>query len=432
MMRMRRYIALTWIAVLMLLTAACGAASPDAPPAGGSPPGDTPTIDTIYARLAETLDRPEMLYYERIETTYDDPGDDTATRPPLITERWSDPRHNLIREEMTDGVNRWRTISTSDGVYTLDVDQVSVTNPPPCPSGTFIAAAVIGCPDAGYTTWVFPTPGSVASFEEAQATPVVTIEPGQIDGQPAIVVIAVVDRVQYRVGRVVETTRTTLDPETFLPYRRERERQCCDGGGEPVRERSTIAGEFIPAGSVASDFFDPASLASLRPDPLTTIDEAPFGYTLYWLGSEFAGSDPLPPLVLWSVERYHQQDWPAGVDQMMLDYRRADAPFAREPAVRLTEYARQAWDTLAAAAGPDGPCWTTREIALPNGQATIYLGYSWPDAVPPSPDDCPTNRQNDRFVAYAFLGETVVVVDYPADSLDAIAAVVRALIPRES
>ena len=164
-------------------------------------------------------------------------------------------------------------------------------------------------------------------------------------------------------------------------------------------------------------------------------DRPPLGFPAYWLGAGFPGAAGVPPLELWKVERYNPTDRPWDSDQVRLDYTRADEPPGGQPVVRLTEYARAVWATRPPLAeGPDGPCWAQQEVPLPQGRATLFLGFSWPGSVPPPPDACPVDRPHDRFLAHVYLGETVVVVE-PWSWLDqtreGLEAIVRALQPRE-
>ena len=85
------------------------------------------------------------------------------------------------------------------------------------------------------------------------------------------------------------------------------------------------------------------------------------------------------------------------------------------------------------AEGPDGPCWTQQELPLPQGRATLFLGFNWPGSVPPPPDACPVDRPRDRFLAHVYLGETIIIVEpwsWPDQTREGLEAIVRALQPR--
>ncbi|HEX5166662.1 MAG TPA: hypothetical protein VFV93_14760, partial [Thermomicrobiales bacterium] len=164
------------------------------------------------------------------------------------------------------------------------------------------------------------------------------------------------------------------------------------------------------------------------------LDDPPLGYTIYWLGARVNNGGPLPALELTHVSRYNPGDgsWPA--DQVVLEYGDPSQPFVDQPVVRIFEYSREVWARIPATThGPDGPCWSTEEVRLADGRATLFAGFSWPDDVPPDPHDpdaCPTDREHDRFFAHAFLGDTVVVIDIPFDSRASLDAALMALKPR--
>jgi hypothetical protein len=216
-----------------------------------------------------------------------------------------------------------------------------------------------------------------------------------------------------------------------LPIAEEVERHT---GDETTAERATWTYDFVPLDSMASGFFDPMTLADARPDPDPALDEPPLGFTLYWLGAEFTSTGPLPNLELTHVSRYNPGDgtWPD--DQVVLEYGNTAQPFVELPVLRIFEYSSEVWERIPAGThGPDGPCWSTEEITLADGHATLFAGYSWPDDVPPDPNDpaaCPVDRAHDRFFAQAFLGDTVVVIDIPFDSRAKLEAALAALKPR--
>ena len=61
----------------------------------------------------------------------------------------------------------------------------------------------------------------------------------------------------------------------------------------------------------------------------------------------------------------------------------------------------------------DNPCWHREQLAVPDGQATLFSGHtsvmvSLPPGPPPN-QPCP-NRPYDTFVAHAYLDQAVVFV----------------------
>jgi hypothetical protein len=291
-------------------------------------------------------------------------------------------------------------------------------------------AVVLGCPDAPFQTYTFATPGGAP--QAGEAIPAVTIRPDQYAGHPVILLVAQKRQQPYRSGPVSETRRLYLDLATYLPIAEDVERQ---SGGPTTEEHATYTYE-ITAAALPTGFFDPMALRRARPDPAGPLDRPPPGFPIYWFGAHFAGAGGVPPLDLWHVERYNRADTPWSSDQFTLEYTRADDPFGGQPVVRLTEYARAVWDTLPPSTfAPDGPCWTEEGLTLPQGRATLFLGYTWPGDVPPPPDACPTDRPTDRFLAHVEIGDTVIVVapwTWPGQTREEGEALVRALSVRAS
>ncbi len=190
-----------------------------------------------------------------------------------------------------------------------------------------------------------------------------------------------------------------------------------------TQERATYAHEFIPAAAVPPDFFDPAALRALEPDPQAALDRPPPGFPLYWLGAQFPGAPGVPPLALGQSNRTGD-----AAQRFFLAYRGADALPPGQVLLRLTEYARTDWETgTPGEQGLPGPCWTPEELLLPQGRATLFRGFRHTP-----PDACPTGHPHDLFVAHVDLGETIVVVEpaWPDQTREGLEAVVRALRPR--
>ena len=200
----------------------------------------------------------------------------------------------------------------------------------------------------------------------------------------------------------------------------------------PLRERAVVTHAFIPVHAVPAHFFDPAAF---RPE--APLNRAPRGFTIDWLGAHFAGRRHLPPLVLSKVEV--TQPGP----EFILVYASADAfgPGWWGPAlVTLIEQPLARWWRLPAGSKPPyGPCWAHRDITTPRGRARILLGFE--NAPGPGSKSCPAPPYN-RFIAIAYLGQTVVLVDAPEaqagsrtitnpyNTRQGIERVVRALQPR--
>jgi uncharacterized membrane protein YeaQ/YmgE (transglycosylase-associated protein family) len=197
------------------------------------------------------------------------------------------------------------------------------------------------------------------------------------------------------------------------------------------------AAYLAPAGQLAPvtipAVYRPVEQTLSQPEAQPT--QTPRGVTVDWLGVRFAGTRDLPPLALTNV----YTPGPGGPDwyHVILDYTRADDPSrgrASGSTVTLLVGPRRPWNPPQV---PRGPCWARHEITLPHGRASIFMGFaSMGDVVAP----CPT-RPYDRFMALAYLGQTMVFVD-AGDAIDhsvwpilyntreGMEVVVRALRPR--
>lgn len=442
-MRTGRGQLLVLTAVIAVMTSACASrAQPDTRPTasavsagqpGMAPPpsAGTPTMMTladIYQRVAGMLDQPGIRYHATIQRNASTTGtNDPQGLGASTTELWVDGHAGVARLETHRVRDGWTTIVTPQGQYTLATPNNDISASPPlrCPGATLPVAIVLGCPDAPFQTYAFATPGGAPQVGEAN--PAVTIQPDQYTVRPAILLVAEKRQQPYRSGPVNEARRLYLDPATYLPIVEDVERQ---SGGQTTREHAIYAHDFTAA-ALPTDFFDPTALRRARPDPQGALDQPPAGFSLYWLGAHFAGAGGVPSMDLWHVDRYNRADQPWSSDQFTLEYTRADDPFGGQPVLRLTEYARAVWDTLPPSThATDGPCWTQEELTLPNGRATLFLGFTWPGGVPPRPDACPTDRPTDRFLAHVEIGGAMIVIapwTWPGQTREEGEALVRAL-----
>jgi hypothetical protein len=415
-------------------TMACGLTSPADSESGSATPSAqsvAPDLVAIYQQLAETLNQPGVLYHatiERHETTMDSTG--SRTEVASITELWVDSAQPAARLHRQRGDSILDEIVTPEGAFLSTSDgNLSRGEAPNCPSTTLPVAVVLTCPDAPFETVVFGTPES--SPQVVTATPDISSTDSQVDGRPAVTLTIQTQRQPWRSNPIDATRTLSVDQATGLPLAEQVEQHT---GDETTTERATWSSEFVSDGSVATGFFDPITLADARPDPEPALDVPPLGYTLYWLGTRFNGTGLLPDLELTRVSRYNPGDgsWPA--DQVLLEYGEPAQPFVDAPVLRIFEYSREVWDRIPKEThGPDGPCWSTDEIVLADGHATLFEGFTWPGDVPPDPDDpdaCPSDREHDRFFVQAFLSETVVVIDVPFDSPAKLEAALKALKPR--
>lgn len=444
-MRTGRWTVLT-LALALVLAAACGQTRPPGSPPAAAPaaPGTpaTMTVDEAYRRAERTLRQPGHLYHATVRVEADAGGFASAS----TTERWVDAERDIAREEGTyelraaEGagavggsagrIDRRTALLTASGRYVREPDgQVRAT---PirlwtCHGVGVAASAVLGCPG--------PTEQSTA-----------TVERGEYGGKPTVVLVTV-GTSRGSDETVSFTNRLYLDPESFLPVSLEGAGQVDMGQIKPTRERRTYAHEFVAAGGVPADFFDPAALGYREPDPAAALDRAPPDLAVYWLGERFTGTAGLPPLALQQVVAVDPARGPGYA--FLLHYARADDPHG-PPVATLELWSRASWGRyLAQLKEPplwDGPCLGRRDLTLPDGIATVLAGPA-PEASgtghpPPATPGACLSGVPERFLAHASLGSTIVRVSAPGvggpggtarspyDTREGIEALIRGLQPR--
>ncbi len=434
------------LALAIVLVAACGQAGPPgSPPAAAPSPSGTPTVltvDEVYHGVERTLRQPGRLYHTTVRVEVD-AGFFAST---AALERWVDASRDVAREEgayelrAAEGAgaaggpagrtDRRTALLTAGGRYVREPSGEVRATPIrlwTCHGVGIAASAVLGCPG--------PTEQSTA-----------TVERGQHDGKPAVVLVTV-GTSRGSDETFTFTNRLYLDPDTFLPVSLEGGGQVDMGQIKPTRERRTYAHEFVAAGGVPADFFDPAALGYREPDPAGVLDRAPPDLAVYWLGEWFPGAAGLPPLILRQVVAADPARGPGY--GFLLHYAPADDPHG-PPVATLELWSRASWERhLAQSREPsfwDGPCWGRQGLTLPGGTATVFAGPA-PETPgggrpsPTTPGACPAGAP-ERFLAQAEFGQTVVRVSAPGvggpggtarspyDTREGIEALVRGLGPR--
>jgi hypothetical protein len=241
------------------------------------------------------------------------------------------------------------------------------------------------------------------------------VEQGSYDGRPAIVLVTI-GRDSGSDTNTTFTKRLYLDPETFLPIVTEIEGSLDYGEVVPLRGQHRFTHDVVAADSVPDDFFEPAAIGYVEPNPEPALDASDFGLTVYWLGQEFAPESDLPALTLDLVE-IPQQD--RSGYRAILHYRSLDDRFG--PAlISLQQWPKADWD---ASAGPsyqahwdNKPCQSQEDIALDGGRARIYMGYDELLGGTGTPEGGCREEAFNSFGAVVEYGETVVMLGAPATS----------------
>ncbi len=378
------------------------------------------TLGAVYARVQQRIDRAGQIYEARSETTA--PNGALPTSTVLRAELQRD----LTRTETTVNASTYTSIATMAGTYTLDSSgAISIGTAPSCPGASLVVGVLLECPNATFETYVFEQ----GQPRAIRSRPTVRIEDASLSSGPAVRIVAERQVQPYRSGSFHEIKRVYLDLASFTPTLIEVEH---DG---VLSSRRVISGSFIASDQLPGSAFEPASLRALRPDPLRALDTPAVGYGVRWLGLEYSGAAHIPPLTLWHVSRYDGGDQHWDADQVMLEYTPRADTYGQQLLLRLTEYSRATWARIPASTfGPPDHCWTSAQIALPDGTATVLAGFNWPDGVPAGPNDpCPTDRPRDRFSAQVLYTDAAIVVapwDWPEQSLDGVLELVRALAQR--
>jgi hypothetical protein len=416
--------------VIGAIATGCGAATSPAieettEPVTGD--ADTPSVEEIYRGLGQTLKRPGFIFHSSVTVEVSAvPYSHTGT-----IQRWVDAERDVAREDASfspaNGTpQQTATVLANGGYYHREPSgKVSVGEPRTCHGASAAISLVLGCPG--------PT--------EQWTT---TVETGQIAGKPSLVLVTS-GTTRGSDERITFTDRLNLDPNTYLPIALERDGTIDYGETTPERGKRVFTNEFVPADSVANDFFDPVSIGYVERDPAGQLRQTSWGIPVHWPGQHLDGTGELPPLILGPVEVpiYHGPGY-----KFNLNYR-SDNDLYGPPVVTIEEWSTADWKASVAGRRSkrpprwETPCWEREELELPEGRATIYSGYTLETLYTPPPDgsfsepNCP-DQPHDQFVAQVERGPTFLFIQAPGgfgqtkspyDSQEAMEAIVRALRP---
>jgi hypothetical protein len=399
------------------------------------------TLQDVYSRLAQAITRPGSVFHASMSY-------DVAESGSFQVEVWVDLPRELARYESVPSPALMESADVAEYVSIVAGDIEYFRNPDR--SSKHPARACLGADSPALSTIL----GCEFFPEDATAR----IETGvQYEGRAAVALVTEVASEGAEETASSYASRLYLDETSFLPLARVSK---STSDGETVEVIVPYDTDFLPTDSLPEDIFDPASLAYTEEDPARILDAADLGITIYWLGREFPAEGDLPPLALARV--FIPGPWPyeGPGDKAQLEYEAADDEFG-PVLVTLREWSLDEWE--AAADRPIGglpwvgPCVETSELDLEWGRAVIFMGYeteplapqppvpagtTLPTPEPPSPpSECPEGPF-DRFMAHAYLGSTVVLVNAPIipsgsalpgpyNSLEGMEAIVKGLGPRE-
>ena len=204
------------------------------------------------------------------------------------------------------------------------------------------------------------------------------------------------------------TRQTFFDAETFLPLGGVVEGTLDEGVIHPVQSDIPYEHEFVPLESLPEDFFDPASIGYVEPEPEDVegpLDDAEI--EVYWLGRDFEGSGDYPALTLDFVFARPRSQTREGWTVAELTYRPADDEFGY-PLVRIGLLTPVAWEYRDERT-VHWPCEETTEVDVGGHQVTMKI-HHWGRAQ----DQDGACLPPDRYSAVVHFDDVVVDIDAPA------------------
>jgi DNA-binding CsgD family transcriptional regulator len=231
-------------------------------------PGDVETpselsVEEVYRRTDETLAQSGRVYHAEVES------EGTSIAPfESSGEQWVDASRQVAREEIVSELKAPATprrdeaaaIRRSDGSFEKDSERTRQTPPRMCHGATLAASVVLGCPTDNATT---------------------TVANGSYGGQDAILLIIKGETVGT--DSTPFTSRTYLDAKTFLPVAAIME----GDQNQLLASKTTYTTSWVQRDTLPADFFEPAAIGYVPPDPQAAIRNAN-DLQVYWLGTEFS------------------------------------------------------------------------------------------------------------------------------------------------
>lgn len=375
---------------------------------------EVPTIEAIYALLAQTLADEQGILHSTITTTVDAEMSSYSG----TVEQWVDAARNVVRStttiNMTEAqvhsrfdVTRIMTHNGNHAVYREPDQRMDVSPPQTCFAATVAVAAVLECPRSPESSTT-----TVAHGKRSGRSALILVTEGEIHGS---------DETETFIERLY------LDAETALPIAQETDGMLGNPPSSPFTAQITWQHEFIAQDAVPADFFDVSALAEEQ------LDALPEELPVYWFGAQFAPMPASAPLELSTAgtpdpELAEDTYMVDGAYDVLLTYRMADAvpPPVGESwsTVIVKQWSRATWN--AAMAANHAARWaaqTCREqvdVPIDGGSATIFLGIGDPAAsyetpVPVAPVDC-AEQELTRIEAVVTLDDAVLLISVPGDS----------------
>lgn len=311
-----------------------------------------------------------------------------------VTQVWVDARRELARTQttgrLTDNQQGQTTSYTFSTVYangtTYSRDHVAGPIQPEvqrdpvftCNGAHTAASVILGCPHH-LQKWSF------------------SLQPGHYSGRQVLILIRKGTESDEDTDRTY-TTRIYLDRGSLLPLA---DTTTGTINRKPMHGSTSYVSSLVPSSSLPASFFQPSSVGYRgRADQIRQeMTPIPGGFTVLWLGLDFAGGHGLP-----AVSLQHAIAGRGGKNNfsIQLDYMPAGHPFA-QPLLYMEDY-----PSSAARRHPQPPAgpWRVRRqtVKLANGHAVILSG------------------RGRNTMAYAYIGSTTVLVQPGTHALSSMAA----------
>jgi hypothetical protein len=298
---------------------------------GATSPSLTPT--DVYARMAQGMTAEGMVFHT-VVSTESRQGDQTISQ---LHEIWIDVGRGVARAELSTA---FEASGENTRLATWIIDGNSWYQAPAGEPARQRLALV--CRDAPGPLIALLT--GCGSFLEESTT--VADEAAPYEGRPALRLLTT-GTVQGAAEWTQFTEALYVDAGTMLPLAVQSAGLMTVGGREQRTARtSTFDNSFVPAGSLAPDFFSPASIGFVEGDAAEALKAVPPDLAYRWPGRRIEGTDELPALVLANIYVADDAVEAAGYE-VELRYRPADDQFA--PAAVVVRVWREdtAWHAAA-------------------------------------------------------------------------------------
>jgi hypothetical protein len=357
----------------------------------------TLTVRQLYHQVEARLAQSGKIYRAVIKRTLEGGG----IRRTDVTQAWVDARRDLAREQTTERLTfgqhgqtyTFTTIYANGTTYIRGAgaapgQPVVQTSPVFTCNGAHIAASVIlGCPNP-VQKWTM------------------SLQPGQHSGRQVLVLLRNGTDSGDDFGGTY-TTRIYLDRGTLLPLA---DTLTGTMNSKPMHGSTSYVSRLVAASSLPASFFQPSSLGyrgragQIRQD----MKIVPSGFTVLWLGLDFAVGQGLPAL---SIQRAVPGEGGTDTFSIELYYVPVGHPFDKS-FLYIEE-----WSSSAAQRHPRPPTgsgWARQTVKLANGHAVILTGRNT--------------------MAFAYIGSTILLIELNGSALSSVPAlqtIVRALRPHK-